>query len=141
MYTSRKITVRRRSSRSTLVQSSQRCTCLKNGFYPKFDGLVFVFFVDNGIITSADDSTIQRFIEELRDGKFDLGIEADYAGYLGVDIIAQPGGSLLMSQTGLIQRILMDFGLTDSASTKITPAAKLLGPFKASPPFEDHTYN
>jgi hypothetical protein len=104
------------------------------------DGLVFVFYVDDGIIISADGSAIHRFIEELRECKFDLGIEADYAGYLGVDIIAQPDGTLLMSQTGLIERILVDFGLTDSASTKITPAAEILGPFKASPPLED-TYN
>ena len=44
------------------------------------DGLVFVFYVDDGIIVSADDSAIQRFIGELRECKFDLGIEADYAG-------------------------------------------------------------
>jgi hypothetical protein len=66
-----------------------------------------------------------------------LDIEADYAGYLGVDIIAQPDGTLLMSQSGLIERILVGLGLTNSMSTKATPAAEILGPFKASPPFEE----
>ncbi len=42
-----------------------------------------------------------------------------------------------MSQTGLIERILNDLGLSDSASSKITPAAEILGPFKASPPFDE----
>lgn len=101
------------------------------------DGLVFVFYVDNGIIVSPDDEKTQSFISELCQWKFDLDIEADYAGYLGVDIIAQPDGTLLMSQTGLIERILVDLGLTNSTSTKATPAAEILGPFKASPPFEE----
>jgi hypothetical protein len=42
-----------------------------------------------------------------------------------------------MSQTGLIKRILVDLGLADSTSTKATPAADILGPFKTSPPFEE----
>ena len=42
---------------------------------------------------SSDDKKIQDFIAELhQELKFDLDIEADYAGYLGVDIIAQPDG-------------------------------------------------
>jgi hypothetical protein len=99
---------------------------------------VFVFYVDDGIIISLDDAKIQRFIEELRECNFGLGIEADYAKYLGVDIIAQPDGTLLMSQTGLIERFLVDFGLTNYTSTKITPAAEqILRPFKTSPPFEE----
>ena len=101
------------------------------------DGLVFVFYVDDGIIISSDDSKVQQFIDELRKFNFDLSIEADYAGYLGVDIIAQPDGTLLMAQSGLIERILIDLGLTDSTSTKATPAAEILGPFKSSPPFEE----
>jgi hypothetical protein len=101
------------------------------------DGLVFVFYVDDGIIISSDDSKVQQFIDELRKFNFDLSIEADYAGYSGVDIIAQPDGTLLMAQSGLIERILIDLGLTDSTSTKATPAAEILGPFKSSPPFEE----
>ena len=97
------------------------------------DSLIFVFYVDDGIIISPDDDAILRFIDELRECGFDLGIEADYAGYLGVDIIAQPDGTILMAQSGLIDRILSDFGLSDSASSKITPASEVLGPFKASP--------
>ena len=104
------------------------------------DGLVFVFYVDDGIIISHDDAQTQRFIEELRACRFELGVEEDYAGYLGVDVVAQPDGSLLLAQTGLIKRILVDFGLTDSASTKVTPVAEILGAHKASAPFED-SYN
>jgi hypothetical protein len=104
------------------------------------DGLIFVFYVDDGIIVSHDESQINAFITELRACKFDLGVEEDYAGYLGVDIIAQNDGTILMCQTGLIERILLDLGLTESASSKQTPATEILAPFKSSPPFVDN-YN
>ncbi|KAI2510177.1 hypothetical protein MHU86_4209 [Fragilaria crotonensis] len=102
------------------------------------DNLIFVFYVDDGIIISPNDDAILSFIDELRVCGFDLDIEADYAGYLGVDIITQPDGTILMAQSGLIARILTDFGLSDSASSKVTPASEVLGPFKASPPFDEH---
>lgn len=102
------------------------------------DSLVFAFYVDDGIIIGSNDQLIVAFIAELRECRFDLGVEDDYAGYLGVDILSQPDGTILMRQTGLIERILTDFGLSDSTSTKQTPAAEILTPHKDSPPL-DHT--
>ena len=102
------------------------------------DALIFAFYVDDGIIVSSNDQLIVAFIDELRECRINLGVEDDYAGYLGVDIIMQPDGSILMRQTGLIERILADFGLSDSTSTKQTPAAEILTPHKDSPPL-DHT--
>jgi hypothetical protein len=104
------------------------------------DGLIFVFYVDDGIIVSHDDRQINAFIDELRACSFDLGVEEDYAGYLGVDIITRTDGTILMSQTGLIERILLDLGLTESTSFKSTPATEVLAPFKSSPPLMDN-YN
>ena len=101
------------------------------------DGLVFASYVDDGIIVARDVEHINAFIEELRAFDFDLGIEDDYAGYLGVDIVAQLDGSLLMVQTGLIERILVDLGLTESTSFKITPASEILAPHKSSSPFDE----
>ncbi|KAI2509575.1 hypothetical protein MHU86_4836 [Fragilaria crotonensis] len=104
------------------------------------NGLVFAFYVDDGIIVSANDEMIATFIAELRECRFDLGVEDDYAGYLGVDIITQADGSILMRQTGLIERILVDLNLSDSTSSKPTPASDILGSHKDSPPF-DHSFN
>ena len=105
------------------------------------ENLIFAFYVDDGIIVTHSDKETQKFIDELRNCHFDLGVEDDYADYLGVDIIAQPDGTLLLSQTGLINRVLADFGLTDSTSTKVTPAAEILAPHKPSAPFSDsHNY-
>ena len=104
------------------------------------DGLIFAFYVDDGIIVSADENKITTFIAELRECQFDLGVEDDYAGYLGVDIIMQQDNTILMRQTGLIERILVDLGLSSSASSKVTPASDILAPHKASPPF-DQVFN
>ena len=104
------------------------------------DNLVFAFYVDDGIIISNEDDKVLAFIAELRECRFDLGVEDDYAGYLGVDIIMQPDGTILMLQTGLIDRVLTDFGLLDSASSKVTRASEILSPHKESAPF-DSTFN
>ncbi len=101
------------------------------------NGLIFVFYLDDGIIISLNNIKIMHFMKELCECIFDLGIEADYAGYLGVDLIKLPDGSMHVSQTGLIELILTDLGLEDSASSKISPAADILGPFNASPPFKE----
>ena len=101
------------------------------------DQIVFAFYVDDEIVVRHGDNSITSFIDELRSCDFDLGVEDDYAGYLGVDIITQEDGSILMLQTGLIERVLVDFGLTDSTSSKVTPAAEILAPHKSSTPFDE----
>ena len=98
------------------------------------DDLIFVHYVDDGIIASNEDSNIKDFIKELKGHGFDLGEEEDYAGYLGVDIKPQPDGSIHLLQTGLIERILADLDLTDSTTTKNVPAVDILGPHKDSAP-------
>ena len=100
------------------------------------NNLVFIFYVDDGIIISLSDKLVDDFIQELRLAKLDLGVEADYAGYLGVNVDQQSDGTLLLSQTGLIERILADLGLSGSASTKATPAASILTHHKTSPPLQ-----
>ena len=61
---------------------------------------------------------------------------ADYAGYLGVDVKHNPDGTLLLSQTGLIDSIISDLGLSDSPCFKTTPATEILSHYKSSPPFD-----
>jgi hypothetical protein len=98
------------------------------------DNLIFIHYVDDGIIISNDDEAIKRFITELQDLGFDLGKESDYAGYLGVEIKPQDDGSIHLTQTGLIERILSDLGLSDSTSTKHVPAVDILSSHKESEP-------
>jgi hypothetical protein len=60
--------------------------------------IVFIFYVDDGIIVANDHQMIDSFISELRTSGLDLNIEDDYAGYLGVEIKPNQDGSLLLSQ-------------------------------------------
>jgi hypothetical protein len=98
------------------------------------DNLTFIHYVDDGIIISNSDEAIERFITELQDLGFDLGKESDYAGYLGVEIKPQDDGSIHLTQTGLIDRILSDLGLSDSTSIKHVPAVDILSSHKESEP-------
>ena len=124
---------------SALVSSMGFTRSIINSCIYFRDQIVFAFYVDDGIIVGHGDDSITYFIDELRSCEFDLGVEDAYALYLGVDIITQEDGSILsMLQTGLIERVLVDFGLTDSTSSKITPSAEILAPqHKSSTPFDE----
>ena len=65
--------------------------------------------VDDGIIISHNNCQLNALIDKLCACKIDFVVEEDYAGYLEVDIITQTtDGTILMSQTDLIERILLD---------------------------------
>jgi hypothetical protein len=105
------------------------------------DDLCFILYINNSIILSNDMAKVDAFIQELEAAGFDLGIKEDYAGYLGVDIKHQDNGTIHLTQTGLIDRILADLSLTNSVSTKDTPTAEILRPHKDSAPLhEDYNY-
>ena len=82
--------------------------------------------MDDGIILSKDLTKVDSFIQELRDAGFDLSVEDDYAGYLGVDIAPKDYGTIQMTQSGLIDRILVDLNLQFSKSSRDTPASESL---------------
>jgi hypothetical protein len=62
----------------------------------------------------------------LRNASLDLDEEDDYAGYLGISLNRLPNGTIHMLQTGLIDRILDDLGLTGTSKTKSVPSAGAL---------------
>jgi hypothetical protein len=73
--------------------------------------------VDDGIIISHIDCQLNALIDKLCACKIDFVMEEDYAGFLKVkSIITQTtDGTILMSQTDLIERILLDLGLAEVA--------------------------
>jgi hypothetical protein len=86
----------------------------------------FILYVDDGIFFSKDDQVMDAILTQL--GKdFDVEVQGDFAGYLGVEIDAQPDGSLHLKQTGLIDRILDALGLDKDSTAKDTPATETLG--------------
>jgi hypothetical protein len=98
--------------------------------------LIFIFYVDAGITVSKDSLLITSFIADLRSSGLELNVKADYAGYLGFDMKHNQEGTLLLSQTGLINSIISDLGLSDSPRSKPTPATEILSHYKSSPPID-----
>ena len=102
---------------------------LKQGFVPsQFDPCLFIHpkvicltYVDDCLFFAKDPNEINNMITCLRADKFSIQMEDDFAGYLGVLIQHNDDGSILLSQTGLIERIIAAANLSDS-NTKNTPA-------------------
>jgi hypothetical protein len=87
--------------------------------FVKRDVLVVVY-VDDCIFVGKSEAAINREIDMLKT-KFDLDKEDDMAGFLGVSIETDKHGSKTLTQTGLIDRILLLMNLS-TASGKDTPA-------------------
>jgi hypothetical protein len=87
--------------------------------FVKHDILV-VIYVDDCIFVGKNNAAIDREINELKT-KFDLDKEDDMAGFLGVAIETDKHGAKTLTQTGLIDRILLLMKLAES-SGKDTPA-------------------
>jgi hypothetical protein len=64
---------------------------------------------------------IQEEIEALKQENMELEVESEVTGFLGVIITKKPDGTIHLTQTGLIQRILAALHMADF-NTKETPA-------------------
>jgi hypothetical protein len=93
---------------------------------------------------SHDPKVPDQVIADLRRNKLDLDKEetgqADLASYLGIDIKKQPDGTLVLTQKGLIGRILEALEMTDCKPESTPAVPPPIGSSKDSPPF-DHRYN
>jgi hypothetical protein len=85
------------------------------------DKVICIVYVDDTLFYSPKESYIQEAIEVLRKEDMDLEVESDVAGFLGVQITKKPDGTIHLTQTGLIQRILAALNMADF-NTKETPA-------------------
>ena len=98
---------------------------------------IFIVYTDDGIAFDAVGRNLDNFIEELRGAKLkveDMGHPNDY---VGVNIKRQSDGSCNFVQTGLIDSIIEDCGLTKSRKFKQVPAksSAILTAHLDSPPF------
>ena len=83
--------------------------------------VICLTYVDDCLFFARDPKDIDIMITNLRKDNFILQVEEDCAGYLGVLISHQNDGSILLQQTGLIDRIIKAANLEDSKN-KFTPA-------------------
>lgn len=120
-------------------------------FMNKETGVIILVYVDDCIFFHKNEKMIDKCIDSLKKGnpkdkrfkQLLLDVEADYAGFLGIDIHKNKDGSIELLQTGLIDRIIKAVNLNhDDVTIRLEPAAKEpLGKDENGPPRrEDWSY-
>ena len=87
------------------------------------DCLIIIYVDDIGIGAKAM-KTIDDIVRQLRQGGFDLKKDSTFEEYLGIQFDRKQDGSILMSQPGLINKIITTMGMEKCNPNK-TPATKV----------------
>jgi hypothetical protein len=116
---------------SGLKQRGFTASTTDNCLYIRND-CILVLFNDDCLIFAKSDQIIDNLIEDLRKDYLisDTGTVQDF---LGIRITKDSKGRIHMIQTGLIDSIIRDTGLTDG-KTRETPVDQILHPDKNGPP-------
>jgi hypothetical protein len=85
------------------------------------DGVIFMFYVDDGIFFCINMGKIYQAIMELRAAGYDIEDMGDVNDYLGINLESFPGGKVKLSRPHLIDAILKDVNLTPKDSTRRNP--------------------
>lgn len=90
--------------------------------------MLVVVYVDDAIICAKTDDLVEELIRGLRSKGFTLTREGTFAEYLGIKFESRADGALILTQRGLIEKIITATGLED-ANPNWLPATQLaLGP-------------
>jgi hypothetical protein len=99
--------------------------------------VICLCYVDDCLFFAKCDDDIMGVIESLRKPEptpFELNIEDDVAGFLGILMNREENGSIELNQSGLIDRILRVMGLEDSHERSTPADKKGLGKHEESDP-------
>ncbi len=89
---------------------------------------IMVVYTDDCLIVAKDNSTIDELIMNLSE-TFHLEDQGTVHDYLGIRIQTDSSNkSISMTQTGLIESIISDVGLSSDSNTKTTPSNSILYP-------------
>ncbi|CAJ1969872.1 unnamed protein product [Cylindrotheca closterium] len=100
----------------TAMEGFTKCGFKQSDFDPCLlykKGLMVVLYVDDAGIGAKDPADIDKLIEELRELKFELKKEGDFNEFLGIKFDKRKDGSVKLTQTGLIDKVLEAAGMTD----------------------------
>lgn len=87
---------------------------------------MMIIYTDDCLIFAQEDSTIDTLINALSKSYL-LEDQGNVQDYLGIRITTDPSSkTITMLQTGLIESIIHDVGLTNTSNTKTTPADCIL---------------
>ena len=98
---------------------------------------VIVLYVDDAILMSRNDASIDKVLQELKDAKYSFSREGDFRSYLGVQIENLPDGAIKMSQPHLAKSLVDLTGMSDSTPVP-TPSTGPLFRHVDSKPFDQH---
>ena len=84
--------------------------------------LLFFFCVNDGVFLCPDKTKVDEAIEELRQAKLDIEDQGDIINYHGINLTYQKNGTIIMSQSQLIDQIIKDINLTPTSHLPSTPA-------------------
>jgi len=115
-----------------MVEKMAECGMRQSSFDPCLfigETTIAVMFVDDVLMWSRDEENIAALGADLRQRGVDLEEESDSAGFLGIDMKRIPadeedGGKIVMTQKGLIDRVLLALGLDDNSTQKGTPCLR-----------------
>jgi len=98
---------------------------------------ILVVYTDDCLIFSPSGSIIDTIIKNLSD-TYLLEDQGNVQDYLGIWIVQDPTTkSISMTQSGLIESVINDVGLTSSSNGKTTPADSILYPDPDGAPRQD----
>ncbi|CAJ1947016.1 unnamed protein product [Cylindrotheca closterium] len=100
----------------TAVEGFTKCGFKQSDFDPCLlykKGMMVVLYVDDAGIGAKDPADIDKLIEELRELQFELKNEGDFNEFLGIKFDKRKDGSVELTQTGLIDKVLEAAGMTD----------------------------
>jgi len=102
--------------------------------------LLFVVYVDDGILASKSQEEIEKAIKDIRNAGCDVDDQGNIKDYLGVNVEKLPDGRIKLSQPHLIDQIIEMVNLPVKATGKTVPApsSKILHRYANEPPFENH---
>jgi hypothetical protein len=102
---------------------------------------VYVLYTDDSILAGPAEPELRQVIVDLQQQGLKLTVEGDVGDFLGVSIHHGTDGTITMSQSHLVERILKDLRLSSSnVASKEVPAATslILKRHSASAPFDSH---
>ena len=97
------------------------------------ENLSIIVYVDDAILMSKDDITIDKFLDKMTKDNFEFTVDGDFASYLGVTVNFLKDGSIKLTQEHLTNQVIELLGLQD-AVTKPTPSTSILGKNLENPP-------
>jgi hypothetical protein len=104
--------------------------------------LIFLNYVDDGILACPDMNLINQAIQDLSDpskakATFEIEDEGDVSDYLGINFEKIAGNKIRLTQPHLIDQIIKEVGLkaTDKRSVPAAPS-KILRRDESAPPFK-----